>query len=59
VHNLVGLAIAMRGISSDGVTTTTVPVTDGSATTWDKTKSKELFDALKNDTEIPKDALYN
>ncbi|WP_396287630.1 LCP family protein [Amycolatopsis sp. PS_44_ISF1] len=53
VHNLAGLAMAMRGISSDGVLTGTVPVTDGSAEHWDKTKSAQLFDALKNDTEVP------
>ncbi|MFI7116206.1 LCP family protein [Amycolatopsis sp. NPDC049868] len=57
VHNLVGLALAMRGISSGGVVTTTVPVTNGSAENWDKTKSKLLFDALKNDTEIPDSAI--
>jgi LCP family protein required for cell wall assembly len=59
VHNLAGLAFAMRGISSDGVVSTTVPVTSGSAENWDKTKSKQLFDALKNDTEIPASALYS
>ncbi|SEP44248.1 LCP family protein [Amycolatopsis saalfeldensis] len=53
VHNLAGLAIAMRGISSGGVLTGTVPVTDGSATHWDKAKSTQLFDALKNDTAVP------
>jgi len=53
VHNLAGLAFAMRGISSDGVLTGTVPVTDGSAEHWDKNKSAQLFDALKNDTEVP------
>ncbi|WP_020658200.1 LCP family protein [Amycolatopsis benzoatilytica] len=57
VHNLAGLAIAMRGISSDGVLTGTVPVTDGSAQHWDKNKSAQLFDALKNDTEVPPDIL--
>ncbi|WP_033292723.1 LCP family protein [Amycolatopsis jejuensis] len=57
VHNLVGLALAMRGISSDGVNTTTVPVTDASAEHWDKTKSKQLFDALKGDTEVPSSVL--
>jgi LCP family protein required for cell wall assembly len=53
VHNLAGLAIAMRGISDGGVLTGTVPVTDGSAEHWDKTKSAQLFDALKNDTAVP------
>lgn len=59
VNNLVGLAIGLRGISSDGVTTTTVPVTSGSAEHWDSKKSKELFDALRGDTEIPADAIFN
>ncbi|WP_329049189.1 LCP family protein [Amycolatopsis sp. NBC_01488] len=59
VHNLVGLAIALRGISSGGVVTTTVPVTSASAENWDKTKSKQLFDALKNDTEVPAGVIAN
>jgi len=59
VHNLVGLAIAMRGISSGGVVTTTVPVTSGSAENWDKAKSKQLFDALKNDTAVPDSVIVN
>ncbi|WP_410618831.1 LCP family protein [Amycolatopsis sp. cmx-8-4] len=59
VHNLAGLAIAMRGISSGGVVTTTVPVTSGSAENWDKNKSKQLFDALKNDTEVPDSVIVN
>ncbi|GAA4525792.1 LCP family protein [Amycolatopsis samaneae] len=57
VHNLVGLAMAMRGISSDGVVTTTVPVTSGTAEHWDKKKSQQLFDALRGDTEIPADVI--
>ncbi|MEU5265301.1 LCP family protein [Amycolatopsis sp. NPDC021455] len=59
VHNLAGLAIAMRGISSGGVVTTTVPVTSGSAENWDKAKSKQLFDALKNDTPVPDNVIVN
>ncbi|WP_158889920.1 LCP family protein [Amycolatopsis anabasis] len=59
VHNLVGLAWAMRGISSGGVVTTTVPVTSASAEKWDKTKSKQLFDALRGDTPIPDSAILN
>ncbi|HEY3469608.1 MAG TPA: LCP family protein, partial [Amycolatopsis sp.] len=59
VHNLAGLAIAMRGISSGGVVTTTVPVTSGSAENWDKNKSKQLFDALKNDTPVPDSVIVN
>jgi LCP family protein required for cell wall assembly len=59
VHNLVGLALALRGISSGGVVTTTVPVTSGSAENWDKTKSKQLFDALRGDTPVPDSAMFN
>ena len=59
VHNLAGLAIAMRGISSGGVVTTTVPVTSGSAENWDKNKSKQLFDALKNDSAVPDSVIVN
>jgi LCP family protein required for cell wall assembly len=59
LQNLVGLAWAMRGISSGGVVTTTVPVTSASAENWDKTKSKQLFDALRGDTQIPDSAIMN
>ncbi|GAA3787975.1 LCP family protein [Amycolatopsis tucumanensis] len=57
LHNLVALAWAMRGISSDGVLSTTVPVTSGSAEHWDKTKSKQLWEALRNDTVVPDSAI--
>ncbi|KAA9154819.1 LytR family transcriptional regulator [Amycolatopsis acidicola] len=59
LQNLLALAWNMRGISDGGVTTTTVPVTSSSAENWDKTKSKQLFDALKNDTEIPASVITN
>ncbi|GAB2967573.1 LCP family protein [Amycolatopsis acidiphila] len=59
LQNLVGLAWAMRGISDGGVVTTTVPVTSASAENWDKTKSKQLFDALRGDTAIPDSAIMN
>lgn len=57
--HLAGLGLAMRGISDGGMVTTTVPVTDGSATKWDKAKSTQLFDALRADTPIPAGAIYN
>lgn len=57
LHNLAGLGFAMGGISDGGTITTTVPVTDGSATQWDKAKSEALFDALKTDAQVPKDAI--
>jgi LCP family protein required for cell wall assembly len=59
LQNLAGLAWAMRGISGGGVVTTTVPVTSASAENWDKTKSKQLFDALRGDTQIPDSAIMN
>jgi len=59
LQNLVGLAWAMRGISSDGVLSTTVPVTSGSAEHWDRTKSRQLFDALRNDTTVPDSAIMS
>ncbi|MGH3759641.1 LCP family protein [Actinophytocola sp.] len=58
LHHLAGLGFAMGGISDGGTVTTTVPVTDGSATQLDEAKSQQLFDALKNDTAVPKDAIY-
>ncbi|PXY19099.1 LCP family protein [Prauserella muralis] len=59
LHNLVGLAWAMRGISDGGVVTTTVPVTSSSAEYWDEAKSQQLFDALRNDTPLPDSVIYN
>lgn len=59
LQNLIGLAWALRGVSSGGVVTTTVPVTSGSAENWDKTKSQDLFNALRDDTDIPQSAIYN
>ena len=59
LHNLVGLAFAMRGISSGGVVTTTVPVTNASAENWDKKKAEQLFDALKTDKAIPDSVIVN
>jgi LCP family protein required for cell wall assembly len=59
LYNLAGLGFAMGGIGDGGTITTTVPVTDGSATQWDETKSKQLWDALKGDTAVPKDVINN
>lgn len=59
LHHLVGLAWAMRGISSGGVLTTTVPVSSGSAAHWDDQKSEALFDALRNDTPVPDSVVVN
>ncbi|TNC22993.1 LCP family protein [Amycolatopsis alkalitolerans] len=59
LQNLLGLAWAMRGISDGGVVTTTMPVTSSSAEHWDKTKSKQLFDALRGDTPLPDSVISN
>ncbi|GAA5123256.1 LCP family protein [Haloechinothrix salitolerans] len=59
LHNVVGLGWALRGISSGGTVTTTVPVTSGAATNWDPAKSEQLFTALRNDKPIPKDVIVN
>ena len=55
LQNLIDLAWNMRGISSGGVTTTAVPISgsSGSDLLWDPTKSKQLFNDLNTDTEIP------
>ncbi|MER5392510.1 LCP family protein [Saccharopolyspora sp. NPDC002686] len=55
--DLLSLAWAMRGISSDGVVTTTVPVTDSSANRWDKEKASELFEAVGSDQPIRQDLI--
>ncbi len=59
LHHLVGLALAMRGISSGGVVTTTVPVTSSSAVNWDEQKSEQLFDALRTDKPVPDSVIVN
>jgi LCP family protein required for cell wall assembly len=56
--NLAGLGFAMNGISDGSTVATTVPVTDGSATRWDPNKKELLFNALRGDTPIPQEALY-
>ena len=58
LHNLLGLGLAMGGIGDGGTLTTTVPVTDGSAKYWDEGKTQQLFDAMRNDTPVPPDAIY-
>lgn len=59
LHNLVGLAWAMRGISSGGTLTTTVPVTSAGATDLDQAKAKQLFDAFRNDSKVPDSVVNN
>ncbi len=55
LQNLIGLAWAMRGVSSGGVVTTAVPVSGstGSSLLWDPTKSQQLFNDLNTDQAVP------
>jgi LCP family protein required for cell wall assembly len=65
LHNLPSMAFAISGASDGSTVTTTVPMGGslrtnvGSAITWDKVKSAKLFDALRTDQEVPKDALVD
>jgi LCP family protein required for cell wall assembly len=58
LHHVASFGWSMRGISSNNVTTGTMPVTSGSAEALDKAKAQRLFDALRNDTPVPEDALF-
>src|SRR5699024_11021483 len=51
LHNLVALGWAMRGISGDGVVTTSVP-TNASGEQWLQPGTGDLFEALRNDTAV-------
>jgi LCP family protein required for cell wall assembly len=60
VWHLARLGWAMRGLSSGGAVTTTVPIAgfgqldDGSsAVLWDRDKAAQLFDALAQDRPVP------
>jgi LCP family protein required for cell wall assembly len=55
LQNLIGLAWAMRGISSGGVVSTAVPVSGstGSSLLWDPTKAPQLFTDLNTDQAVP------
>jgi LCP family protein required for cell wall assembly len=60
LHNLPSLGFAMAGASTGETVSTTVPVGPsrnipkiGSALPWDPAKSKQLFEALRNDTALP------
>lgn len=59
LHHLVGLAWAMRGISSGGMVTTTVPVTSAAASQLDQAKAQQLFEALRNDSQVPDSVINN
>lgn len=59
LHNVFGLAWAMRGISSGGTVTTTVPVSSGAATSFDPAKAQIMFDALRKDKPLPDSVINN
>lgn len=58
VHHLLALGWALRGVSSGGVVTTSLP-TDSSATYLDQAKAEQLFDALRNDESLPDSVITN
>ncbi|WP_245565882.1 LCP family protein [Thermocrispum municipale] len=58
LHHLFWLAWAARGISDGGMVNTTVPVTGCDAKSTDEEKAKQMFDALRNDQELP-DSVIN
>jgi LCP family protein required for cell wall assembly len=57
IWNLASLGLAMRSLSGGGGVTTTVPIdlstSVAGGVVWDKTKSKQFFDAIRNDDDIP------
>lgn len=66
IWHLARLGWAMRGISSGGVITTTVPIAGfeeigdgGSAVSWDSEAASTLFEALANDEPVPPEVLPN
>jgi LCP family protein required for cell wall assembly len=59
LHNLFWLGWAARGIGDGGMLTTTVPVTDASATALNDQKAEQLFDALRNDKRVPDSVVEN
>ncbi|TDC56104.1 LytR family transcriptional regulator [Actinomadura sp. KC345] len=64
LHHLMRMMWAMKGVSGGDGVSTTVPIggsgssaAAGSYITWDKDKATRLFDALKQDKEIPPDVV--
>jgi LCP family protein required for cell wall assembly len=60
LHNLPSLGFAMAGASTGETVSTSVPIGGsrnvpkvGASLLWDPAKSKQLFDALRNDTALP------
>jgi LCP family protein required for cell wall assembly len=58
LHHVLGLGWSMRGISSDTVTTGTIPVTSTSAERIDQAKAQRLFDALRTDKPVTDDMIF-
>jgi LCP family protein required for cell wall assembly len=63
LYNLVGFARAMQGVTKGSAVTTTVPIGGtgsesgvGEYLVWDHTKARALFNALREDKAVPKDA---
>lgn len=61
VWNLASLGFAMRSLSGGSGVTTTVPIDLSSSVSggvvWNKKKSGEFFDAIRNDDAIPSDLI--
>ncbi|MHC1563251.1 LCP family protein [Actinomycetospora sp. C-140] len=61
IWNLVSLGFAMRSLSGGSGVTTTVPVDLSSSVSggvvWNKQKSAQFFDAIREDNDIPPDLL--
>ncbi|HZB30270.1 MAG TPA: LCP family protein [Streptosporangiaceae bacterium] len=61
LHNLIGFAWGMRGVTKGDAVTTTVPIAGfgsspaaGSYVRWDSNKAGRLFDAIKEDEPVPR-----
>lgn len=58
LHNVAALAWTMRGISTDGVLTGTLPISSNTAENLDRTRANRLFDALRTDKPVTDDMLF-
>ncbi|RZS43380.1 LytR family transcriptional attenuator [Herbihabitans rhizosphaerae] len=58
LHHLPSVAFAIAGASNGDTNTTIVPFTPkGARIEWHPTKSKQLFEALRTDAEVPKELI--
>ncbi|MCP2336236.1 LCP family protein [Actinomadura rupiterrae] len=64
LYDLIRMMWAMRGVTGGDGVTTTIPIggtgssaSAGSYITWDKTRSGQLFDALRQDKPIPQNVI--